>query len=182
MTGSSTVDVVHPQRLWSIFDCEPWCDRPAPAWELVSCRHRADGLHRGQVFRIPATAEGFDQLNAGGHTASENLDGGALVVECDALRSENFQVSRHSAPIAIVRKREGLLSGGNGHLLGLGLAIENSLRGEIVFHFLESGKHSLAIVGDRLIVSGLSLLRDCAATACVKNGLDRRCTDGPESA
>ncbi len=156
--------------------------RSARLLELVPCRDRADGLHRGKILHIPTTAEGFDQLNAGGHTASENLDGGAFIGERDALGSENFQVSSHAASIAVVGKREGLFSGSNGHLLGLGLAVENSLRSKIVFHFLESGKDSLAIVGDGLIVRRLSLLRNCAAAASVKNGLDRRCTDRPESA
>ncbi len=73
---------------------------------LVSGRDRTDGLHGRQVLYIPPAPKRSDQLNTSRHAATEDLNSGPFVGQRSALRGEDFEVSGHTASVAIVRKCE----------------------------------------------------------------------------
>jgi hypothetical protein len=69
------------------------------ALEAVSCSNH--GLEAWQLRRIPSTADGFDEKDAGIHASPLNVDVITLICQQDGLRRDDLQIVVYPAHIPI---------------------------------------------------------------------------------
>src|ERR1700674_3666386 len=87
---------------------------------------------------VPTATDGFDQEDARGHPASEDVDSGDFISESSALRNCDFEIAGDSTLVAIDGKSQRMLRGCDGRVFRSCLIFQNSESGEAVFHFLKS--------------------------------------------
>ncbi len=75
------------------------------------------GLTTWQLSAVPASAEGLDEQDAGGHAAGHQVSGGALVGQLNALRGEDFEIGGGSPFVARGGEVDRLAGVGDGRLL-----------------------------------------------------------------
>ena len=84
-----------------------------------------------QLTGVPSSAQGFDELDAGGEFASGDVGGGALVCKLRGLGGDHFQVGRHAAFVAIGRDLQGAAGGVDGASGNCGFVFEDKTVGAV---------------------------------------------------
>jgi len=140
-------------------------------------------LSRGGKLRaIPATAEGFNQLDGGGHGLDPQISELLLVAEESGMRYEHVKILIDTGFIACLGQFEIALRRQFSLLLLLNFFGQNSNSGHGILHLLKSGQNSLPIAGDIRVVQRYELIYRGAAQACVKDALRGGGADGPKVA
>ena len=134
----------------------------------------------GELGGIPASAEGLDELDGGGHLADLEGDLGLLVGEQGGLGADDVEVGVEAGLVARGGDVDVALGGVDGLLLADDLLGGDAEGGDVVFDLLEGGEDGLTVGGDVGGVLGGVLGGGGAAEAGVEEGLGGGGTEGPE--
>jgi len=112
----------------------------------------------GQGGAIPSTTQGLDKLHSVHHAAAKNIYRSDFVGESCTLSGCYFEVAGDAALVARDGEFQIFLSCDDGSVLNLSFVLEDPQCGYVVLDLLEARQHSLAIIGDGLIVRGDGLV------------------------
>ena len=114
---------------------EKWSDQKG------FCQSNSFLSELGQIGCVPASAEGFDEQDAGVHLAAHDVDVVALVDERGGLRGDDLKVGVDAADVAVV---EDLLRDSARTAVAWRWCaaswLEDAESGEVVFDLLEGGE------------------------------------------
>ena len=134
-------------------------------------RRAANGYSFGRFGHVPSTTKRLDQKHARIHLPTHDVDVVPFVGQRGRLRCNNLQIGVDPANISVV---EDLLRGlrrQRGLVLVFRLLAQNAQSDKVVFDLLERRQRSLPIVGNRLVVAGIGLLRDSGSSPRVEHRL-----------
>ena len=131
---------------------------------------------------VPSAAEGFDEKSAGDQFLAANDGHLLLVVQQILLGIDDVEVADEAASVAAFRDGKGAARGVDSVLLGLLRFIQNEEAVDVILHFTEGAKDSLAVGGYACIIAGFSELVLRAAGSTGENAFRGVGTDSPKRA
>ena len=135
-----------------------------------------------ELAGVPSAAQGFYQIYGADHLLAEQLRFQPLAGEQRGLRSDDVEVSGHSADVTIVGDGQSAARIIDRRTLRGQRLRERAQIADAVLDLLECGEHGLAVIGDGLVIRGARGGKIGAVSSAFDDGLQGVGTERPEKA
>lgn len=126
---------------------------------------------RGELARIPVSAQGLDELDAGSDPLHPQIHQQLAVAEQSRLGGDDVEKTVNTQLVTIHGEIQETFRGFDRSLLFLDLLCEYSRRGEIVLDLLKRRQSRLPEIGNGPVISGAKLLNGRLALPGVEQRL-----------